>query len=340
MPGYHSPQVDVAVRLNTNEAPSRRRRSSSPPVASALATIEWHRYPDRGCRTLREAIAKHHAVEPEQVFAANGSNEVLQTVLPRLRRSRPARGGVRAHVRAAQPHRPDHRHRRRRRANAATTSRSTWARSDGWWPSMRRRSHLPVLAQQPDRHGRPPRRGGRGARHDTGPRRGRRGVRPVRPWSALGMVGDGRHVVVSAPSPRRGRWPAPGSATWSAPRGGGGARQGRAAVPPRRGEAGRGAAGPVVHGRDAGPGRGAGRGAGRAAAALADLPVDVWRSGANFILFRPRAGRRRRVAGAPRPLGPDAQLRRLAPASRAACGSRSAPRPRTTPSSPPSPRCW
>jgi histidinol-phosphate aminotransferase len=27
---------------------------------------------------------------------------------------------------------------------------------------------------------------------------------------------------------------------------------------------------------------------GRVAAALADLPVDVWRSDANFILFRPR----------------------------------------------------
>jgi histidinol-phosphate aminotransferase len=79
--GYHSPQVDVAVRLNTNEAPEAPPAAFTRRLGEALATIQWHRYPDRSYRTLREAIAKHHGVAPEQVFAANGSNEVLQTLL-------------------------------------------------------------------------------------------------------------------------------------------------------------------------------------------------------------------------------------------------------------------
>jgi hypothetical protein len=47
----------------------------------AVAQVEWHRYPDRAATALREAIAEWHGVDPAQVFAANGSNEVLQTLL-------------------------------------------------------------------------------------------------------------------------------------------------------------------------------------------------------------------------------------------------------------------
>ncbi|HZA77518.1 MAG TPA: histidinol-phosphate transaminase [Acidimicrobiales bacterium] len=81
MVGYHSPQVDVAVRLNTNEAPEPPPPAFTRQLAVRLAEVEWHRYPDRSYRALRDAIAKHHGVAPEQVFAANGSNEVLQTLL-------------------------------------------------------------------------------------------------------------------------------------------------------------------------------------------------------------------------------------------------------------------
>jgi histidinol-phosphate aminotransferase len=81
MEGYHSAQVDVAVRLNTNESPFPPPAGWREELAGALASIEWHRYPDRGARALRAAIAAWHGVEPGQVFAANGSNEVLQTLL-------------------------------------------------------------------------------------------------------------------------------------------------------------------------------------------------------------------------------------------------------------------
>src|SRR5690606_27265106 len=79
--GYHSPQLDVAVRLNTNEAPEPPPAAFVDRLRAALGTVAWHRYPDRGYAELRAAIAAHHGVEPAQVFAANGSNEVLQTLL-------------------------------------------------------------------------------------------------------------------------------------------------------------------------------------------------------------------------------------------------------------------
>jgi histidinol-phosphate aminotransferase len=80
MEGYHSPQVDVKVRLNTNEAPESPPAEFTERLADELRTVEWHRYPDRAATALRSAIADFHGVAPEQVFAANGSNEVLQTL--------------------------------------------------------------------------------------------------------------------------------------------------------------------------------------------------------------------------------------------------------------------
>jgi histidinol-phosphate aminotransferase len=79
--GYHSAQVSVEVRLNTNEAPEPPPGEFIAALAGALGAIEWHRYPERSASELRSAIAKLHDTGPEQVFAANGSNEVLQTVL-------------------------------------------------------------------------------------------------------------------------------------------------------------------------------------------------------------------------------------------------------------------
>jgi histidinol-phosphate aminotransferase len=79
--GYHSPQVDVAVRLNTNESPEPPPAAWRDALAAELSRLEWHRYPDRRALALREAIGAAHGVPADQVFAANGSNEVLQTLL-------------------------------------------------------------------------------------------------------------------------------------------------------------------------------------------------------------------------------------------------------------------
>jgi len=79
--GYHSPQVDVAVRLNTNESPDEPPAAFRRALADAVNDVAWNRYPDRSATELRRAIASLHGVEPSMVFAANGSNEVLQTIL-------------------------------------------------------------------------------------------------------------------------------------------------------------------------------------------------------------------------------------------------------------------
>ena len=79
--GYHSPQVQVDVRLNTNESPAPPPDGWIAEVQQAVADVDWHRYPDRAATALRQTIADAEGVPPERVFAANGSNEVLQCLL-------------------------------------------------------------------------------------------------------------------------------------------------------------------------------------------------------------------------------------------------------------------
>jgi histidinol-phosphate aminotransferase len=79
--GYHSAQVDVEVRLNTNESPFPPPAAWLAEFTAELRSIAWNRYPDRAAAGLRADIAAFHGVDPASVFAANGSNEVLQTLL-------------------------------------------------------------------------------------------------------------------------------------------------------------------------------------------------------------------------------------------------------------------
>ena len=81
MTGYHSAQVDVPVRLNTNESPFPPPAAWLDAVADIARSIQWNRYPDRAVTELRETIARRHNVDPANIFVANGSNEVIQTIL-------------------------------------------------------------------------------------------------------------------------------------------------------------------------------------------------------------------------------------------------------------------
>jgi len=78
--GYHSPQVDVSVRLNTNESPLPPPPAWLDALAAEMRQIPFNRYPDRNATGLRKAIARFHGVGADQVFCANGSNEVLQSI--------------------------------------------------------------------------------------------------------------------------------------------------------------------------------------------------------------------------------------------------------------------
>ena len=78
--GYHSPQVDVPVRLNTNESPLPPPPEWTERLVDEVRRTQWNRYPDRAATELRRSLAGLHGVRPDQVFCANGSNEVLQSL--------------------------------------------------------------------------------------------------------------------------------------------------------------------------------------------------------------------------------------------------------------------
>lgn len=81
MEGYHSPQLDVRVRLNANEAPEAPPEGFVERAAELVRNLAFNRYPDREAMALRERLAAAHGLEASQVFCANGSNEVLQCLL-------------------------------------------------------------------------------------------------------------------------------------------------------------------------------------------------------------------------------------------------------------------
>ena len=78
--GYHSAQVTVDVRLNTNESPYPPPAAWREAFLEELATVPFNRYPDRQATALRTAIGELHGVGPEQILAGNGSNEVIQAL--------------------------------------------------------------------------------------------------------------------------------------------------------------------------------------------------------------------------------------------------------------------
>ncbi len=79
--GYHSPQLDVSVRLNTNESPFPPPPEFVEAWTAALRDAPLHRYPDRAAGDLRAALGDQLGQPAERIFCANGSNEVLQTLL-------------------------------------------------------------------------------------------------------------------------------------------------------------------------------------------------------------------------------------------------------------------
>ncbi len=85
MSPYGAPQLDVAVALNTNE----NTHPVPQPVVDAItervsrAAGQLNRYPDREFTELRTALAAYldHGLTADNLWAANGSNEILQQIL-------------------------------------------------------------------------------------------------------------------------------------------------------------------------------------------------------------------------------------------------------------------
>ena len=288
MEGYHSPQLDVTVRLNTNEAPAPPPPAFADRLAGAVRSIDWHRYPDRSYQALRTAVAALHGVAPQQVFAANGSNEVLQTLCL-------AYGGPGRTAAVFEPTYALHSH----IARITGTSLAVGERDDDLaldLGEVRRvvAEAAPVITFLCSPN------------NPTGMIEPRAVVRAVvdeapglvvvdeaygqfAPWSALELVDGDRPLVVTRTY----------SKTWSMAA----ARLGYLVGPawlvaeldkvvlPYHLDALKQVAGTValdfvdeMHTRVAA----LVEERGRLTAALADLPVDVWPSGANFVLFRPR----------------------------------------------------
>lgn len=86
---YGAPQLDVPVRLNVNENPFPPSSAVVEDIAASVgrAAAGLNRYPDRDFPELRAALADYLAVEshvrldPELIWAANGSNEVMVQIL-------------------------------------------------------------------------------------------------------------------------------------------------------------------------------------------------------------------------------------------------------------------
>ena len=82
---YGAPQLDVPVRLNTNENPFPPPPALVQAITDAVAGVagSLNRYPDRDAMGLRAELAAYlgHGLTARQVWAANGSNEIIQQLL-------------------------------------------------------------------------------------------------------------------------------------------------------------------------------------------------------------------------------------------------------------------
>lgn len=86
---YGAPQLDVPVQVNTNENPYAPSAALIADLVESVAkvAVDLNRYPDRDAIELRTALAGYLAeatgvpLTVENLWAANGSNEILQQLL-------------------------------------------------------------------------------------------------------------------------------------------------------------------------------------------------------------------------------------------------------------------
>ena len=286
--GYHSPQVEVEVRLNTNESPLPPPAAWLEELQREIGRIPFHRYPDRSAAELRQGLADLHGVSPDMVFCANGSNEVLQTLLLTY-------GGPGRTAACFEPTYALHSHIARiTRTGVAEGERNADFTLDPVEVKRVLAEHDPAITflcspNNPTGRAEPPETVADVVAAAPGLVVLDEAYGQFAPWSAMGMVGEREPVLVVRTF----------SKTWSMAA----ARLGYLVGPsevvaelekrilPYHLDAMTQAAGRLaLRYRDEMEERVSAivEERGRFAASLADLPVDTWPSQANFILFRPR----------------------------------------------------
>ena len=82
---YGAPQEQVRIRLNVNENTHPIPEAVATDIVTALAAVVLglNRYPDREFTPLRDSLAGYlgSGLTRDNIWAANGSNEVLQQIL-------------------------------------------------------------------------------------------------------------------------------------------------------------------------------------------------------------------------------------------------------------------
>jgi histidinol-phosphate aminotransferase len=88
MSPYGAPQVPASAQLNTNENPFAPSPALIAAISKRVAEVSetLNRYPDRDAVALRAGLAKYMTAQTSQsfevanVWAANGSNEIIQSI--------------------------------------------------------------------------------------------------------------------------------------------------------------------------------------------------------------------------------------------------------------------
>ena len=82
---YGAPQIPGVINLNVNENPYGPSAQIAADIAESVRRVATglNRYPDREATALREDLATYlgHGLTSDRVWAANGSNEIMQQIL-------------------------------------------------------------------------------------------------------------------------------------------------------------------------------------------------------------------------------------------------------------------
>ena len=71
--------IKKSIKLASNENPLGPSPKAVEAISKALKSL--HRYPDGGCFYLKEKLAQHLKMKPENLIIGNGSNEIIELVI-------------------------------------------------------------------------------------------------------------------------------------------------------------------------------------------------------------------------------------------------------------------